>query len=70
MILSRLIRTGHSWSEIKNYTKAQLKLFCDAAIYLEIKDRATDLIDTALANNGDEKTIKKSFNQLIGLLKK
>ena len=66
MRISRLIKFGHSWSEIQNYSFAQIKLFSSAAIEIEAEDRRNYVLETAIAAQGDSKAIQKAVKQLGG----
>lgn len=60
-----MIKHGHSWSEIQNYTSAQIKLFYECAMKLEAEERAALITDTAIASQGTEKSIKQAIDQLM-----
>jgi hypothetical protein len=59
-----LIRFGHGWNDIQNYTAAQIKLFLKSIEQIEKEERQAAIIDHAIASQGDEKTINKAIQQL------
>jgi hypothetical protein len=64
-IIARLIQANHSFSEIKNYTLAQIKIFSKYAQELERERRAGLIADLAIASQGDGKTISKAVDRLM-----
>lgn len=64
MIVSRLIRAGHSWSEIQNYTAAQIRLFLDCAVKLDKEERGNGIVDVAIASQGSQKNINEACKKL------
>jgi hypothetical protein len=61
-----LIKAGHRWEEIQNYTFAQIKLFLECSTELEAEDRRNQLMLTAIASQGNDKSIKKALKGLGG----
>jgi hypothetical protein len=59
-----LIRFGHGWNDIQNYTAAQIKLFLKSIEQIEKEERQAAIIDHAIASQGDEKAINKAIQQL------
>jgi hypothetical protein len=59
-----LIRFGHGWNDIQNYTAAQIKLFLKSIEQIEKEERQAAIIDNAIASQGDEKSINKAIQQL------
>jgi hypothetical protein len=59
-----LIRFGHGWNDIQNYTAAQIKLFLKSIEQIEKEERQAAITDNAIASQGDEKSINKAIQQL------
>ena len=59
-----MIRFGHGWNDIQNYTAAQIKLFLKSIEQIEKEERQAAIIDNAIASHGDEKSINKAIQQL------
>ena len=59
-----MIRFGHGWNDIQNYTAAQIKLFLKSIEQIEKEERQAAIIDSAIASQGDEKSINKAIQQL------
>lgn len=59
-----MIRFGHGWNDIQNYTAAQIKLFLKSIEQIEKEERQAAIIDNAIASQGDEKSINKAIQQL------
>ena len=58
-----MIRFGHGWNDIQNYTAAQIKLFLKSIEQIEKEERQAAIIDNAIASQGDEKYINKAIQQ-------
>ena len=65
-IISRLIQAGHAWSEIKDYTIPQLKLFAKYAQEIDQEKRAVMMADNAIASQGTGKAIASKIKELLG----
>jgi hypothetical protein len=61
-----LIKVGHSWSEIQDYSYGQIKLFIESALTIEAEERRFNLIQSAIAAQGDSKAIKSAIKDLGG----
>ena len=64
-IICRLIAAGHNYSEIADYTLAQIKIFAKYAQELERERRGSLIADLAIASQGDGKAISKAVDRLI-----
>lgn len=65
-ITCRLIAAGHNYSEIADYTLAQIKIFAKYAQELERERRGSLIADLAIASQGDGKAIGKAVDRLLG----
>jgi len=61
-----LIKFGHNWAEIQDYSYAQIKLFIESALTIEAEERRSNLIQSAIAAQGDSKAIKSAIKDLGG----
>jgi hypothetical protein len=59
-----LIRFGHGWNDIQNYTAAQIKLFLKSIDEIQKEERQVAIVDNAIASHGDDKSISKAIQQL------
>lgn len=59
-----MIKAGHRWEEIQNYSSAQIKLFMEAAQELEREYRAAALIDMSIATQGSKDGVSKAVRKL------
>lgn len=59
-----MIKNGHTFENIKDYTAAQIKLFEQSILVLEAQERSALIHDLSIAAQGDGKTIKKAIKML------
>jgi hypothetical protein len=57
-----LLSVGHRWSDIQDYTLAQFRVFCEAAIRFKAQEQAGLIAGVNVAQDG--KAAKKVVDQL------